>query len=89
MPMPSCLTKTIRDVANVHDRRAEEQRRGGDDPARCAASPLATASSFGSPASWDSLIRAEQEDAVVGREREGDGEEEDRLREVECPSALG
>ena len=47
-------------------------------PVRC--SPSATASSLGAPLSCTSLMRAEQEDAVVGREPEGDREQQHRLR---------
>ena len=45
--------------------------------------PSATASRFEAPASRASLIRVEQEDAVVGRDPEGEREQDQRLGEVE------
>ena len=62
------------------DRDAEEQRRGGDDAARSARGPIATASRSDGAVVARLLDPRQQEDAVVGGEAEGDGEQQDRLR---------
>ena len=82
IPTPSCLTKTIRDVQRPHG-RTEQQRRGGDDPPGALQAPrdrlLVRLAGV-----VELLDACEQEHAVVGRERERDSEEQDRLREVDA-----
>ena len=83
VPSPTSLMKMISEVTKAPIAIAEQQRRRGDDPAGALEPDRDRLASRDAPPSRASLIRDEQEHAVVGREPEGDREQQQRLGRLE------
>ena len=82
VPTPTCFMNTICEVANAPMAMQNRSARGRDDPTRPA---NAYRDGFGviEPRVAGFFYAREEEDAVVGREPEGDDHDQYRLRRVE------
>ena len=86
VPTPFSLMKMICEVAKAPIATANSSAAAVTiRPVR--SSPIATHSESEAPLSRASLIRESRKTRVVGREAEGDGEEQDRHRLLERPLA--